>query len=477
MRFRNIDTDPYTAWEPYQTTKAWTLISGAGTKNVRIQFMDRAGISDSDPVKAGTQGYVDSISLETAAPTGSLLINNGAATTTTWAVTLNLSATDTGGSGLGSMRFRNADTEPYSAWEPYQTTKVWALAGGEGAKTVDAQFMDQAGNISDSDPATAGAQGFVAEILCDATAPTGSILVNNGAPTTSTWTVTLNLSATDTGAAGSGRCGSGHRHRPVYCVGTLPDNQDLDTDQRNGNQESPLPVHGSGREHLGLGSGQGGHARLHGRNPLRSSGADRLRRVSQRQPGLSSGTQSDGSRKQPAGTGTPAPKPFDNGTWGYNVNGHGANGDAINTPKEEVNYPNLPRVFIPYLTPNAACVDCHDISQPSRPRAASERDPELGGREVNPSENTAHLRTDGTYPFIISGSNDWGVQIAFDTRMLHAVPPGGDGGHPSEHQPQPCQEPGTRPGTTSTSCRRAVRSATWAPGRTARASLTRSTAR
>ena len=51
-------------------------------------------------------------------PTGSILINNGAASTSTTAVTLNLLATDTGGSGLASMRFRNSTTEPTAPGSP-----------------------------------------------------------------------------------------------------------------------------------------------------------------------------------------------------------------------------------------------------------------------------------------------------------------------------------------------------------------------
>jgi hypothetical protein len=75
-------------------------------------------------------------------------------------VTLNLTANDAGGSGLGSMRFRNRDTDPYSAWEPCQATKSWALIVGAGTKKVYVQFRDLAGNVSDANAAAAGAQGY-----------------------------------------------------------------------------------------------------------------------------------------------------------------------------------------------------------------------------------------------------------------------------------------------------------------------------
>ena len=46
-----------------------------------------------------------------------------------------------------------------------------------------------------------------------------------------------------------------------------------------------------------------------------------------------------------------SPKAFDDGTFGFNVNGHGANGTAQGAPR-------------PTLHPNLACTACHDISSP-----------------------------------------------------------------------------------------------------------------
>ena len=72
--------------------------------------MDGAGnVSDANPTAAGAQGYSDTIELFDRTPAnGSILINGEDASTTTMAVTLILSATDSGGSGLVSMRFRNS---------------------------------------------------------------------------------------------------------------------------------------------------------------------------------------------------------------------------------------------------------------------------------------------------------------------------------------------------------------------------------
>lgn len=67
-------------------------------------------------------------------------------------VTLSLSATDTGGSGIDQMRLcYNGAWQP---WETYQTTKSISLTGPAGAKTVRVSYKDHAGNISDRLPAT-----------------------------------------------------------------------------------------------------------------------------------------------------------------------------------------------------------------------------------------------------------------------------------------------------------------------------------
>lgn len=75
-------------------------------------------------------------------------------------VTLNLPASDLGGSGLASMRFRNNAADPYSTWESYQTTKAWTLTSGAGLKKVFVQFKDAAGNVSDANAVAAGSQGY-----------------------------------------------------------------------------------------------------------------------------------------------------------------------------------------------------------------------------------------------------------------------------------------------------------------------------
>jgi predicted CXXCH cytochrome family protein len=85
--------------------------------------------------------------LDTTPPTGSIVINGGAASTSTNPVTLSIAASDPGGTGVALMRFSN-DLITWSTWETFATSKSWTLPGADGAKTVYAQFRDAAGNTS-----------------------------------------------------------------------------------------------------------------------------------------------------------------------------------------------------------------------------------------------------------------------------------------------------------------------------------------
>jgi hypothetical protein len=89
---------------------------------------------------------VTGIKLDKTAPLGT--ITTGSTTTQTPTIALTLSATDST-SGIAQMRFSN-DNATWSGWEPYATSKTWALQSGDGQKTVTTQFMDNAGLTSTS---------------------------------------------------------------------------------------------------------------------------------------------------------------------------------------------------------------------------------------------------------------------------------------------------------------------------------------
>src|SRR5262249_39833308 len=80
MRFSNTGTGAFSTAEPFATTKAWTLSSGAGTKTVFAQFMDSAG-------HWATAAISGTIVLDTTAPTisGRIASNiTGSSATITW---------------------------------------------------------------------------------------------------------------------------------------------------------------------------------------------------------------------------------------------------------------------------------------------------------------------------------------------------------------------------------------------------------
>ncbi len=180
MRFSN-DNVTWSDWEAYGTTKSWTMISGDGTKTVYVQYKDLVGFI--------SPSFSDTILLDTIAPTGVILVNGDAQYTNSTAVTLNLSASDTG-SGVYQMRFSN-DGLTWDDWETYASTKSWTLDSGDGVKMVFVQYRDNALNASVS---------FSDSIILDTLAPTGLILINNGADTTTSINVSLTLSAVDGGS-------------------------------------------------------------------------------------------------------------------------------------------------------------------------------------------------------------------------------------------------------------------------------------
>jgi len=84
---------------------------------------------------------------DNTAPTGtSVKIAGGKSATRKAAVTLSMTATDSG-SKMGEMRFANVAGQ-WSSWVPYASTRAWTLAAGDGTKTVYAQFRDNVGNES-----------------------------------------------------------------------------------------------------------------------------------------------------------------------------------------------------------------------------------------------------------------------------------------------------------------------------------------
>ncbi|MFC1745363.1 hypothetical protein ACFL35_15320, partial [Candidatus Riflebacteria bacterium] len=173
------DGSSYSAFEPYTSSKTWTLTSGDGLKTVYVRFRDNLGNY--------SFAASDGITLDQTPPTvGSIVINGGNARVSTAEVTLTLSASDP--SGVVKMRFRNKDALAYSTPEAYSTAKIWHLLDIEGTRQVLVQFCDTVGNWSSA---------FADDIILDKSGPTGTVVIDADAIYTNSMRVNLALTATD----------------------------------------------------------------------------------------------------------------------------------------------------------------------------------------------------------------------------------------------------------------------------------------
>jgi hypothetical protein len=173
---------PCAPWEPYATSKAWSLADGDGPKTVYVFLKDKAGNAMTNPVSA-------SITLDRAPPTGAAVtINGGAAWTTSRLVTLGIAGSDPAGL---QMCLGNAAASDCTAYEAFAASKAWYLASGpDGPRTVYLWLRDGAGNAVAS-PASA-------TISVDATPPVvTSLTINGGAPWTASRTVSLAVAGSD----------------------------------------------------------------------------------------------------------------------------------------------------------------------------------------------------------------------------------------------------------------------------------------
>lgn len=101
----------------------YTSVLPGGTRSVRVQ---------------------KSASPDLTGPTGSVAINNGAASTATLGVTLNITASDAA-SGLRDMMVSNDPSFAGAKWQKYRTSLAWTLAAGaQGERTVYVKFRDWA---------------------------------------------------------------------------------------------------------------------------------------------------------------------------------------------------------------------------------------------------------------------------------------------------------------------------------------------
>lgn len=164
-----------------ETTEGYTLTTpllANGTHSIRIRATNRVG----------NRSWVsDTFTVDTLPPVGSVLINSGAICAASPAVTLTLTASDSG-SGVDRMMVANTSNFGGATWITYSESLSWTLTAGDGLKTVYVKFRDRAGNIS---------AVYTDTIFLDTTPPSGTVVINGGALYASQVTVTLSLTATD----------------------------------------------------------------------------------------------------------------------------------------------------------------------------------------------------------------------------------------------------------------------------------------
>jgi hypothetical protein len=138
MRFSN-DGSTWSAWQELAAALPYTLPGTDGHKTVRVQYLDKANNRSAV--------FSDYIRLDTTPPTGAIIINNGASTTTTRSVTLGLAWSAGTGAGVTRMRFSD-NGSTWTPWELPSATRAYALPAGLGYHTVRVQYLDGANNYS-----------------------------------------------------------------------------------------------------------------------------------------------------------------------------------------------------------------------------------------------------------------------------------------------------------------------------------------
>ncbi len=168
-----------------------TCALAAGTHTLTWTYAKDSGVSD-----GADAGWVDQFQIvDTTPPTGTISINSNQSVTNNRAVTLSLTWSDGTGSGVARMRFSD-DGAHWTAWEALKATRAYTLPAGEGYHTVRVQYRDVAGNNSAT---------FSDFIRLDTVPPSGTIIINGGALSTVTPSVTLGLTWTDGSGSGVAR--------------------------------------------------------------------------------------------------------------------------------------------------------------------------------------------------------------------------------------------------------------------------------
>ncbi len=161
MRLTNNAPFTTESYEPVQDSKSWMLPTLDGEKTVWIEVIDLAG---------NTAQANASITLDTAAPSASLVINDTDGYSQSGTVSITITAQD----GISADEdlvylLSNSPTFPADSSESgsYTTggvTRNWTLSEGDGQKTVYLRVQDLAGNLVEASDST----------ILDSAGPSGS---------------------------------------------------------------------------------------------------------------------------------------------------------------------------------------------------------------------------------------------------------------------------------------------------------------
>ena len=162
--FYDVDGGGYASYGSFSSSPISFTAAGDGTYSFYTVATDDVGNVEDAPATPPDASTI----VDTAAPTGSFVINSDDTYTTDTAVTLNCSVSE-----ASEMRFSNdSGTSWPDGWVAYAAISAWTLTSGDGTKTVTGEFRDAAGNVlgplTDDITLDTGLPGAVADIAASA---------------------------------------------------------------------------------------------------------------------------------------------------------------------------------------------------------------------------------------------------------------------------------------------------------------------
>lgn len=185
-----VSTNGGTTWTAATGTTSWSYawtLPADGSYTIKVRATDVSG-------KIQTPGAGTVMTVDNTVP-GSVITSplaNASLSGTTY--TVSGTASDGTGSGLGKVEVStNGGTTWVSATGTANWSYTWTLPAS-GNATITSRATDKAGNVEQA------MAGVLVAVNADTVPPTGTIAINSGARYTSTTSVNLALSATDSGS-------------------------------------------------------------------------------------------------------------------------------------------------------------------------------------------------------------------------------------------------------------------------------------